>query len=173
MASHRIYLSLNFLLLLSVFDRRLVPVPLADAVLRAKSLLERDHPFKKVREGDVNIGLLVSVHDDDPDNDGRCSELLPAGVIRSQARTCAVNQINRRQDLLPNVTIGYVQMDDCWNDLKALEVAVYLVGDDGSECSNVTAIGGDDIIFRSYDVVGVLGPSNSAMSVAVSKFLPT
>jgi len=131
------------------------------------TLLDRAHSFKKVFEADVNIGLLVSVHDDPGDN-GSCSELLPDGVILSEAMSFAVNQISSRYDLLPNVTIGYIQMDDCWNDLQALKVAVYLVNDD-----DASVCGNDDLYFQSYDVVGILGPSNSAMSVAVSKFLGT
>jgi hypothetical protein len=158
------------------FDRRGTSFTFhADAALRVPGLLERDHAFVRVREGDISIGLLASVHET---NDNRCSDVQPSGVIRAWAMEYAVDQVNARLDLLPNITLGFVQMDDCWNDLKALEVAVYFAANDecpgsmSGDC-NSGASDRDCTLYRSYHVVGVLGPSNSAMSMAVSQFFGT
>jgi hypothetical protein len=104
---------------------------------------------------------------------------MPSNVLRSWAMDFAVNEVNRRQDLLPNVTIGFVQMDDCYNALKALEVAIYFVKDYCTSSNNTdsgclgNSCGNDSVRFQSYDVVGVIGPSNSVISAVVTPYLGT
>jgi Receptor family ligand binding region len=147
-----------------------------DAAWCVPGLLERDHSFARVREGDVNVGMLSSIHET---THGRCSDFLTNGVIRSWVMEFALDEVNARQDLLPNITVGFVQVDDCWNDLKALEVAVQFttVNDEADKVLNCSgsnvAKGTGTAALRSYNVVGVLGPSNSAMSMVVSQFLST
>jgi hypothetical protein len=170
------WLMLEWLLYNPEIDHRRTPFKFyVDAVLRVPGLLKRDHTFARVREGDVNIGLLASIHET---IDNRCFDVQSSGVMRAWAMEFAVDEVNARPDLLPNVTVGFVQLDDCWNDLKALEVAVYFAANDAcagvisDNCSS-EAKHRDESLYRSYNVVGVLGPSNSAMSTAVTQFLGT
>jgi Receptor family ligand binding region len=139
-------------------------------------LLNRRNPFSLVSEGDVNIGLLTSIHASG--GDGKCSVLLPSGVMWSLSMRFAVAQINKRNDILPNVTLGFVQMDTCTDPLKALEVSVYFVKDnDNSEsfnCGNCSGVSNTsyDMRLRSYDVIGTIVPWSSE-SVAISPVLTT
>lgn len=153
-----------------------------DAELHVPGLLQRNYSFSRVREADINIGLFISIHR--LDANGWCTSLAPSNVLRSWAMEFAIDEVNRRQDLLPNVTVGFVQMDDCYNGLTALDVAIYFVKDDcgttsnenistccSNSCSNEN--GNGSISFKSYDVVGVLGPTTSGISVLVAPYLGT
>jgi hypothetical protein len=140
-----------------------------DAALHVPGLLERSHAYSRVREGDINIGMLISVHDS---ANGQCTDLLSFGVIGSYVMEFAIDEVNARSDLLPNITLGFVQLDDCWNDLKALEVSISLVKNyDDTYSGNKKFNDRRRSPFQSYDVVGVLGPLDSPMSMAVSQFL--
>lgn len=74
-----------------------------------------------------------------------------------------------------------IQLDDYWDSLKGLEVAIYFVKDhcDGqsdSRCDSLTlneTDAGGGTYPRSFDVVGVIGPSNSGISTSVAKYLGT
>lgn len=150
-------------------DRGHASVFRADAAWHVTGLLERDHAFSRVREGDVNIGMLISVHDS---ANGQCTDLLSFGVAGAWVMEFAIDEVNARSDLLPNITLGFVQMDDCWNDLKALEVSMCLVGNGDDTFSGTTRLNDrQQNPFRSYEVIGVLGPLDSPMSMAVSQFL--
>jgi vomeronasal 2 receptor len=143
------------------------------AVLRVPGMRNRNH-FAYVREGDINIGHLVSIHGT---TKGVCTGIKKDAVLRYKAMEYAVDEINKRQDLLPNVSVGFVQMDDCWNGLKASEAVIYFVKDDTDDqangsCDTLTVNSTDGGRYpRSFDVVGVIGPSNSGISTSVAKFL--
>ena len=44
----------------------------------------------------------------------------------------AVDRVNSRHDLLPNITIGFSILDDCGRDLTALAKSLYLIPPDDS-----------------------------------------
>lgn len=147
-----------------------------DATLEVPALLERQYPFSRVRQGDLNIGLLNSIHD--AGDTAGCTALMPGGVLGDRMMEFVVDQINDRNDLLPNVTIGFIQTDDCWNAAKALEVAVYFVEDSCDEVEGSCKAGsfnsgsnGGDWPIGSKDVVGIIGPYTSSIAVAVAPFL--
>jgi hypothetical protein len=145
------------------------------AILHVPGMRNRNH-FAYVREADVNIGHLVSIHRTD---NHTCTSVKKDAVLRYKAMEYAVDQINERTDLLPNVTVGFVQMDDCWNALKASEVVIYFVKDDDDEqgdegCQTLTINVTDGSTYpRTFKVVGVIGPSNSGISTSVAKYLGT
>lgn len=145
------------------------------AILHVPGMRNRNH-FAHVREADVNIGHLVSIHRTE---NNICTSVKKDAVLRYKAMEYAVDEINQRTDLLPNITVGFVQLDDCWNALKALDVAVYFVKDDDDEqsddrCQTLTINATDGSTYpRTFKVVGVIGPSNSGMSTSVAKFLGT
>ena len=126
-------------------------------------LLNRAHPFSYVREADINIGLMIPIHR--PGITGRCTELVQYGVVWSLLMQYAVDSINNRKDLLPNITLGFVNVDECYHPLKALEAAIYFVKDRCDMCS--------DQPLESHAVVGVLGPQTSSASALVAPFIGT
>jgi len=150
------------------------------SVLRVPGLLNRKN-YAYTREADVNIGHLVSIYQ--LNDHGDCSELKPNRIAIYKAIDYAIDEINQRRDILPNITVGFVQLMDCNDDLKALEVAVYLVPDESCDgrskhqCGSLVAnadnlTNGLDNI-QPFNVVGIVGPVNSVISVAVSKLLGT
>lgn len=155
-----------------------LPVAVVDAELVVPKLRRRQFPFSRVREADINVGLIASVHQ--PGASTRCTDLIPDGPLRPLAMQFAIEQINARQDLLPNITLGFVQMDDCYDKLKALEVSIYFVkdtcdaGGSGTNCSStLTTPSGVDVAhgFVSHDVVGVIGPYSSPIATMIAPYL--
>jgi Receptor family ligand binding region len=143
-----------------------------DTELYVPGLVDRQYPVSRVQEADVNVGFVVSIHQT-ADNDSRCAILMPSGVLQSLAMQFAVQEINARQDLLPNVTLGFVHVDDCWDSLRALQASVYFIEDycTGSSRCNVSGAGVDSL--ESFHVVGIIGPEDSGTSVTISPFLGT
>lgn len=133
--------------------------------------------FHFSREGDIKIAHFASVHEQD--SNGRCSKLLTAGVVQSEVLKFAIVMVNNRSDLLPNITLGFHSLDDCWNGQKALEVSVYLVHNfmrregvaedtNGTNCPKANGQGQGEWPVPS--IAGALGPSNSPMSVSVAPY---
>ena len=84
------------------------------------------------RPGDINLGLLTGFLYPGGGGPGLCdtSQLYPYTYISLQyyeAFRSTLEEVNSRSDLLPNVTLGYVIHDTCWNDLAALAKAQLLV----------------------------------------------
>jgi hypothetical protein len=157
-----------------------LPVIVVDAELQVPGLLDRMYPISRVREADVNVGLIVSIHQTAA-SDARCDDLRPGGVIQALAMQFAVDEINERDDLMPNVTLGFVQLDDCWDSLKALEASVYFVKDNcgggggygGNVASHNVSSGDTNSFFQSYEVIGIIGPEDSETSITISPYLGT
>lgn len=64
--------------------------------------------------GDVNLGGLFPLHQPGP-NGEYCGALRELGVLqRAEAMAFYINQINEDRLTLPNVTLGYVILDDCY-----------------------------------------------------------
>ena len=133
--------------------------------------------FAYVSNADVNIGHYVNIHN--LDSNKRCTILYRNRLPVYKAVDFAVHQINQQQDLLPNVTLGFVQLDDCLNALKALEVTPYFIPEKESDpqprprCEVLTGNTTGGGLVEPYDVVGVLGPLTSIVSVAVAQILGT
>ncbi len=77
--------------------------------------------------GDLNLVLLQQISR--PGTDHLCSETL-ASVWRPQyveAFKYAIQEVNARPDILPNVTLGYLVMDTCMRDMVALARALHFM----------------------------------------------
>lgn len=81
----------------------------------------------------------------------------------------SIESINNRTDILPNITLEFLSIDDCWNGQKALEAAVYLLQQAVIVPAKEATCSTDDGS-KGQVVIGVLGPSNSPMSVLVAPF---
>ncbi|XP_075039846.1 metabotropic glutamate receptor 7 [Mixophyes fleayi] len=124
-------------------------------------------------EGDITLGGLFPVH-------ARGLAGMPCGDIRKQngihrleAMLYAIDQINSDPELLPNITLGARILDTCSRDTYALEQSLTfvqaLIQKDASDarCTN----GEPPVYVRPEKVVGVIGASESSVSIMVANIL--
>jgi ABC-type branched-subunit amino acid transport system substrate-binding protein len=119
-------------------------------------------------EGDVNVGYFASVH---YNGVGNCDMLSQTGCGAFQTLKFAVNDVNANSVLLPNITVGYVALDDCDSPIRALEVAIYMVSDSGSIVNVDSWSGYPTSQLKHYNVFGVVGPLTSQSASLESSFL--
>ncbi|KAJ8410723.1 hypothetical protein AAFF_G00186800 [Aldrovandia affinis] len=125
-----------------------------------------------VREGDITLGGLFSLHDSvlEPDlsftaepNATLCAEFNFRTFRWTQTMIFAIDKINRNGRLLPNVTLGYKIYDSCSTPFHALRAAMTLLSgqDEGSAepgCSpGVPVVIGDGGSTLSLVAAGFLG----------------
>ncbi|XP_018418053.1 PREDICTED: metabotropic glutamate receptor 7 [Nanorana parkeri] len=95
------------------------------------------------------------------------------GIHRLEAMLYAIDQINSDPELLPNVTLGARILDTCSRDTYALEQSLTfvqaLIQKDASDarCTN----GEPPVYVRPEKVVGVIGASESSVSIMVANIL--
>ena len=84
------------------------------------------------RPGDVSIAVVMTLHKHDVNS--LCGDVIRemGALQRLEAMVFAVEEINQMSDLLPNVTLGFTILDDCFNELTALSRALHFI-------QNVTA----------------------------------
>ncbi|KAM3914388.1 metabotropic glutamate receptor 7 [Leptodactylus fuscus] len=124
-------------------------------------------------EGDITLGGLFPVH-------ARGLAGMPCGDIRKEngihrleAMLYAIDQINSDPELLPNITLGARILDTCSRDTYALEQSLTfvqaLIQKDASDarCTN----GEPPVYVRPEKVVGVIGASESSVSIMVANIL--
>ena len=136
------------------------------------------------KEGHINLGLLLGLGS--PTEKTLCSaQFSPTGafwVSCIEAFIATIEDINRRQDLLPNITLGYAIMDTCFNNRAALAEATYFIpgryfgADEGDPEGNSTDQFEEGVTDcrtgpRRFKVAGVVGPTSSTSSVLVSSLL--
>lgn len=115
------------------------------------------------KPGDVVIGGLFPVHY--MAGPARCTDRQSRwGTLLSEAMIYAVERINRRQDVLPNVTLGYDIRDDCRSDDVALWHALSLVN-----ALNRNETTGLCQAQNRNKVLGIVGTSATATSIVVTK----
>ena len=121
-----------------------------------------------VKEADLNLGALLPLHG--------YSKTAPCGegvVVReiadAEAMVYAIERINNDTHLLPNISLGYVILDECYKATTAVSRAAHFIpvstNEKSPQCSN------KDTSFPFYDVVGVVGCLYSSISLAVATFL--
>src|SRR6218665_1713998 len=138
------------------------------------NLRNRSISVMLARPGDLNIGLIAEMTEYDATTQQCGAVPFYFGCQEVEMAIYAVNWINGRSDLLPNITLGFVGIDGCWNDMKSLEMVMYFISDDNScwlsedpvEVHNRLS---DEL--KHYRVVGVIGPATSRSATAVSPFL--
>ena len=133
--------------------------------------------------GDIIIGGLFPIH-----QFGTSAQTC--GYIREtevslqlmQAMIFAIQRINKRNDLLPGITLGFQIHDTCSRDTIALKESIAMLGDNGPginfldqyyrlpRCINESQV---EIHQRNRKkrIVGLIGPGSSRESVLVSDLL--
>ena len=134
------------------------------------------------REGDINLGQVVNAHE--PNGEGGCSDVASeGGIFFAQTMVYAIDQINKNNMVLPNITLGFAIMDTCGSTMNALGRSMYFLpytGDQNDEDSddsnnennpngNIQCLTGTDTTEqRSFDIVGLVGPEFSAPCVMIA-----
>lgn len=151
-------------------------------MIRPPGLAERAINPVLAKEGVLNIGHIVGISLYD-DSKRQCNATpYPFSCNSLFMAEYAVDQINRRSDLLPNISLGIINVDGCYHDMQALEVSTFLIKDDQdsldpsdthlncaqTDCSCQTPYSTE---LRSYDVVGVVGPLSTREATAVSSLM--
>jgi hypothetical protein len=123
-------------------------------------------------DGDIKFGFSTPVHFSS-DNMRSCD------IVRMVSCTTALvslkfalRDLNRRTDILPNITVGFVAIDDCGTPIRALEASTYFVN---AKSANDT-IGCNSNFSVSFspdgqNVVAVVGPVNSDSASVAASFL--
>ena len=80
-----------------------------------------------IQEGNLNIGFMKQIHK--METDTFCGDNLESEYELQyvEAFRWAIDQVNARTDLLPNITLGFAVLDDCGRDLTALAKSLYLI----------------------------------------------
>ncbi|XP_058242925.1 extracellular calcium-sensing receptor-like [Hemibagrus wyckioides] len=122
------------------------------------------------KDGDVIIGAVFSIHD------GTQMQSLPYTekpqsliCIRfnlrelrlAQTMTYAIDEINRSNSLLPNITIGYMIYDNCGSRLLSMKAAMALM--------NGQDMAADDACSGQAEVQAIIGESESTPTIALTK----
>ncbi|XP_022086048.1 metabotropic glutamate receptor-like [Acanthaster planci] len=116
------------------------------------------------KPGDVIIGGLFPIHY--VAGPGLCTDRQSRwGTMLSEAMIYAVECINERDDVLPNVTLGYDIRDDCRSDDVALWHALALVNAlNPNESSGLCPLEE-----HAVKVLGIVGTSEAATSIVATK----
>ncbi|MEQ2272446.1 hypothetical protein XENORESO_003616 [Xenotaenia resolanae] len=131
--------------------------------------------YKNVEKKKVVIGGMFPVHMRVASSGGNTSNLpVSSGCDGFNFRTFrwtqtmlfAINEINQREDLLPNTDLGYVIYDSCFTISKAVEgTLTYLTGQDeavpnyrcgnGPPLATLVGAGGSDLSIATARILGL------------------
>uniref|UniRef100_M4ARP3 Vomeronasal 2, receptor 1 n=1 Tax=Xiphophorus maculatus TaxID=8083 RepID=M4ARP3_XIPMA len=131
--------------------------------------------YKNVEKKKVVIGGMFPVHMSVASSNGNTSNLpVSSGCAGfnfrtfrwTQAMLFAINEINQREDLLPNTDLGYVIYDSCFTISKAVEgTLTYLTGQDeavpnyrcgnGPPLASLVGAGGSDLSIATARILGL------------------
>ncbi|XP_017163574.1 vomeronasal type-2 receptor 1 isoform X1 [Poecilia reticulata] len=131
--------------------------------------------YKDVEKKRVVIGGMFPVHKSVASSNGNTSNLpVSSGCAGFNFRTFrwtqtmlfAINEINQREDLLPNTDLGYVIYDSCFTISKAVEgTLTYLTGQDeavpnyrcgnGPPLATLIGAGGSDLSIATARILGL------------------
>ncbi|KAK7111329.1 hypothetical protein V1264_010983 [Littorina saxatilis] len=113
--------------------------------------------------GDLNIGVVMSLHS--YDKRSLCGDVIRelGALQRLESIVFAVEEINNRSDLLPNVTLGFTVLDDCYNDLTALVRALQFV-----QKSNETDVSDGQSSLPAVSAVAVVGAEGSPRTLQMA-----
>ncbi|KAL3179323.1 hypothetical protein MRX96_038216 [Rhipicephalus microplus] len=99
------------------------------------------------------------------------------GIQRVEASLHTIDDINRSDTLLPNVTLGIEIRDSCWYSPTALEQSIEFIrdaisaqetsGGGGANVTELPAVCPKGPARRVKNLVGVIGPGSSAVTIQV------
>ncbi|XP_012230284.1 metabotropic glutamate receptor [Linepithema humile] len=159
--------------------RQRVPWPLLLVILslrRLSTLQSRLHSEAVLIPGDIVLGGLFPVHE--KGGGTACGpSIYHRGVQRLEAMLFAVDEINRNETILPDVTLGVHILDTCGRDTYALNQSLHFVR---ASLSNI-----DISVLECADkstprvkrtasagpIFGVVGGSYSSVSLQVANLL--
>ena len=125
----------------------------------------RSTGYKMIQKGDIDLAGFFPI--------GTYSSVKPCGdsvnlrlLVTAEAMVYAIDKVNQRSDLLPNISLGYVILDDCKKESTALGRALHLIP--AFKEKNHPCV--DEGYFPFYDVVGIVGGMTSSLSVAIAQF---
>lgn len=134
-----------------------------------------------IRKGDINIGALFGIYGSSSSNVTKCNKLRMTSVTlqRMEAAVFAVDMINKDPSILPNVSLGFVILDECDTDNTALAQSLSFLPMTADSCfANICNSSSSSVLQPSsnpdsnaishYDVIGVLGPNRSDRSIVIS-----
>ena len=115
--------------------------------------------------GDVTIGGIFPVH-----FSGNGCEGVPSmwTLQLIEAMKYAIQDINQRDDILPNVKLGWDIRDDCFVNHLSLWAAATLVSDGFQNVTGRESC--QSLEDHTANVVGIVGPLTSAYSITVETF---
>ncbi len=137
-----------------------------------------------IKNGDVNLGVLFAVHYPGTD-DTLCSDQLLGrfGVEAPVSLSLAVERVNHDQTLLPNITIGFVILDDCAKDVTSLVRAMaYLPSNKGylkdfdshkhedNHSEKALSVNCHEAL-SNMSISGVIGPISSRQGIMAASLL--
>ena len=128
-----------------------------------------------IKPGDIKLGVIIAYSARGKEN--YCSSSLDHmwGPQYAEAFRYAIKKINKRQDILPNTTLGYILTDACDRDLVALARSMSFIPTRNiqnipdyslNSLEGFTKNCSDKVTF--YDVAGIVGPENSRYALMVA-----
>ncbi|XP_043976339.1 extracellular calcium-sensing receptor-like [Gambusia affinis] len=122
------------------------------------------------KEGDVMIGGAFSIHSKitqpslsftERPTAYKCSSINQREFRFAQSMIFAIEEINNKMDLLPNISIGYRIYDNCASTLSSMRAAMALMNGHeltlGNSCSGLSA------------VHAIIGESESSSTIVLSR----
>ena len=127
-----------------------------------------------VREGDVNIGVITQVYKPGAGNLYCGNQLQNNRVLQAvEAVVWAVDEINKKNTLLPGIDLGYVILDDCGEKLTAIAQAMAFAKVSGESQSNAVPnpTGTCQPRDKQFNVIGVIGLEDSDIAQSVANIM--
>ncbi|XP_041349206.1 metabotropic glutamate receptor-like [Gigantopelta aegis] len=122
-----------------------------------------------IRQGDINLGAIFSVYKYSAERP--CGNSLRSPIVLQfiEAMVYAVERVNNDSSVLPNVSLGFVILDDCLKASTTGAQVLSFIPDIGDYFCNGSCPSVD--VITSYDVVGVVGSTKSSTSIAAATIL--
>ncbi|XP_075703537.1 vomeronasal type-2 receptor 26-like [Rhinoderma darwinii] len=128
--------------------------------------------YKYSQEGDIIIGGIFTVHswvsklrwEGSSFYDEMCSAAHPREYIHILAFLFAIDEINERPDILPNVTLGYHIYDSCGNVKKVVKDVLQILSGHKVTAPNYSCMEKDA-------VVGFIGDLRSVTTLPMAQLL--
>ncbi|XP_077863165.1 metabotropic glutamate receptor 3-like [Saccoglossus kowalevskii] len=117
------------------------------------------------KEGDVILGGLFDLH---RSHDGKCHVFNPRGLQWMYTMVYTIEEINKRPDFLPNVTLGYDIHDACADPNIAVQESLFFINP-GKHTENQEC-GSENKTFLEKPIT-VIGPRTSTASKSVASLL--